>query len=161
MSDRFTHGSIRRNMDDHRRITKSLDDFNETFTSFILVSLLQTFFTNVAIIYGAIKFGFQSTANLLLSLENAVQFFTRGTIVMLMYGNVGVEAQDLKRILVTNHKTRTLASDPGLLSEITYYLSRVDQIGVCAGPYFTVSHGFLLSFYGTLITYAIILITEI
>jgi hypothetical protein len=86
---------------DHCQITQKLYEFNETFKHFIMLSMLQIFFMCVTLLYGMIKFGFESSFNLLLFSANAVQFFTRFTL----YGNVGAKAGDLQ-ISLTPEKVR-------------------------------------------------------
>ncbi len=79
-----------------------------------------------------------------------------------MYGNVGEAAQDLKRILLTAQPIWNLAqSEPILSTQIMLYMSRLDTVNVSAGPYFDCTHNFLLSFYGTLTTYVVILLQSL
>ena len=84
-------------------------------------------------------------------------------MVLNSFGNVREAAMDTKDLLHLNVGLldELRKYDPSIVSEVHIFTSRLDTINISAGPYFSCTHNFLISFYGILATYIAILIQSI
>ena len=97
MIHRSRSESIRTCMSHHYTIQRSLFHFNTSFSSFLIIFLVQIFIMCVALFFSIIKIGSRGAMDVVLFFGNGFQYLVRGTLVLYGLADVaGKPAQDVK-----------------------------------------------------------------
>eukprot|EP00095_Tigriopus_kingsejongensis_P001058 maker-scaffold631_size122145-snap-gene-0.40 protein:Tk01058 transcript:maker-scaffold631_size122145-snap-gene-0.40-mRNA-1 annotation:"acyl-coenzyme a oxidase peroxisomal" len=132
-----------RAMNKHYTNQFCLKVFNRTFASFILLFLLQCFVVPICLFFVIFtRIHTFDTSTLLIFMVNGIQFIVRCATLLHIMGSVRTAAGGIKDIMV---------KDIGLGEDCT-------NVVVEVGEYVSLTPGFLLSFFGALITYLAILV---
>ena len=72
-------------------------------------------------------------------------------------------ARETGRILLLDLQLQNdlIQKEPDLGTEVNFFLATLNDVGLSAGGYIYFSKGFLLSFYGILVTYIAVLVQSI
>lgn len=143
----------------HCDIQKFLFSFNDSFSPFLIIFVIQIFTMSVGIFFLLCK----SYLRLLndpffffLYIYHGILYLMRGTIVLYFFGRVKESASNTKHILITH--LRVQETCPELRQEIQLFISQLEDVYISGGSYIFFSKGFLISFYSILVTYVAIMV---
>ncbi len=108
----------------------------------------------INLFFTILRFPLESGMELASLFINGVEFLVRSSIVLYAFGAVRESCEEMKRILLSELPLSNLAE--WTTKEIVLFVSQLDDVYVSAGSYVYFSKGFLISFYGILVTYVTI-----
>ena len=153
---------IRSILRQHCEVQRFLFSFNDSFTPFLVIFVINIFTMCVGISFFFIK----SFAELLMDpaymalyLYHAVLYFGRGTLVLYNFGKVKESASYTKHVLIAHLRVQETCRE--LRDEVQLFISQLDDVYLAAGSYIYFSKGFLISFYGIMVTYVAIMVEAV